>query len=86
MIADHIIRFIIKRADEMDKADGKINWRSIRAKIFHEWHEDYPEKMLEKLYWTEAKNPEWKRKEVDVPYIDLKAAVDDLQRKTRDKS
>jgi hypothetical protein len=78
MIADHQIQFILDQAREMEEKGKKIDFRTIRAKLFQKWHEDYPEKMLEKVYWHEVGNPKFAPKEVEPDYIDIKRQLGNL--------
>lgn len=84
MISEVITQFVIDEAKAMGKG---ISWHAIARKISSKWHEDYPITMLERLYLTEKDNPLYNKQKVDdVTVLDLKATVDDMKRKLRDKS
>lgn len=90
MISDRITKYIVKTANAMEEAGNKIDWRHIRGKVFSQWHEDYPEYMLEKLYWHEAGNPKWKQDKPQADFVDLRNTVEsmreEMDRKLGDKS
>lgn len=89
MIADHIIKFVLKAGREKTAKGEQLTkpfFKKMRIQVFTKWHEDYPEAMLEKLYWAESVNPKFREREVDEDYIDvnrevrnLRDAVEDLQ-------
>lgn len=70
MISDDITQMVINLVRIAEANGQEPNYSQIQGRIFKKYSEEYPTKMLKRLYNQEKDNPKFRPREIPKPYIE----------------